>query len=126
MVVDILFECRFDDEWPRSVKQVVECNIVIIKNGLATVPVEEGKQSMRGRKNEVFVEEVQDKFGVTQVTESSVVHEQTPKKLEFSQCEVAGLHGSHAFVTIKSNTDVGLSDHGHIVGTVSDCQSDNL
>ena len=54
------------------------------------------------------------------------MHQQPPQKLELTKRKIARLHGPHSFVTIETDTNVGFSDHGNIVSSVSDSQRYNL
>lgn len=51
------------------------------------------------------------------------MHQQPPQKLELAQCKITRLYGSHSFVTIETDSNVCFSNHGNIVGSVSNSQS---
>ena len=54
------------------------------------------------------------------------MEKQSPEELEFTKGEVTWLDGSHAFISIKTDTNMGFSDHRHVVGAITDCKSYDL
>ena len=55
-----------------------------------------------------------------------MMHDESPEELELSKSKVTRLNCTHSFVSIKADTNVGLSDHGHIVSTVTNREGDNV
>jgi len=64
LVVNILFESGFDEERPRGEEEVVERNIIIVKNGLTTETILKGKHKMRDCQDKILVKEVQNLFRI--------------------------------------------------------------
>jgi len=55
-----------------------------------------------------------------------MMHQQPPQKLELTKSKITGLDSPHSFVTIETNSNVGFSNHGNVVSSVSNSQSNNF
>ena len=51
---------------------------------------------------------------------------QTPEHLELGYGEVRGLNGTQALISVKSNTNMSLINHGHIISSIAHCQRDGI
>lgn len=55
-----------------------------------------------------------------------MMHQKPPQKLELTKSKITRLNSPHSFITIETNSNVGLSNHGNIVSSVSNSQSYNF
>ena len=51
---------------------------------------------------------------------------QTPEHLELRYGEVRGLNGTQALVSVESNANMSLINHGHIISSIAYCQSNGI
>lgn len=111
LVVDILLKHCFDHQGPSGVEHIVKRDVVLVKDQRPIGSAGKGVENVWQRQDEVLIEKVKNTLGVSQVAQPAMVHEEPPQELEFTQGEVTGLDGTHAFVTIETNSYMSFSDH---------------
>ena len=72
----------------------------------------------------VLVEHVQYYLTIASVVLTAVHEEELVKELELADREVGRLCSLHTLAASDADTDVCLTDHRAVVGSVADCQSD--
>jgi len=73
-----LFKYGFNQKRPKSEKHIVTGNIVVIKDGLTTESITKCKEKMRSCHDKIFVEEIENQFSISQITQSPMVHKKSP------------------------------------------------
>ena len=55
-----------------------------------------------------------------------MLEEEVPQKLEFGDCEIAVVDGSHALVAKETDSNICLKDHGDVIGAIAYRQGDDV
>ena len=101
-------------------EQVKERNVKVVVNCLSAKSIQSCKVNVRRGQHQILVKEVEHQFSIPHVIQTTMVHQQSPKELEFTQGEITGLNRTHTLITEKTNSNVCLLNHGNIIGTISD------
>ena len=82
------------------------------------------EKELRQGKNQVFIEKIKNHLTLPYVVKPAMHQQQFPQISELAQSVVAGLDCLDAFFPVEPDADMSLEDHGHVVGAVSNGQSD--
>ena len=74
----------------------------------------------------VLIEHVENNLAIASVVFTAVHEEELMKELELADGEIGRLCSLHTLTTSNTYTNVSLADHGAVVGSIADGQSDLL
>ena len=118
-IVNILVKNRSYDNWQTSEGKVIESDVKIIKESLTTPSIVETEEKLREGENDIFIVKIENHFGIPDIGPTSMYEKQFPKTLKFSQSEIRGLHSSHSFLSIQTNSDMSFLNHVAIISPIS-------